>query len=86
MTMIAPTLLQFVGIVGLVILLAGSLHARQWLGVVAGVACLLSVVSSDVLVLPTHWSWLPTAGGLVFAVTGLIYIISQLQHRWPLHN
>ncbi len=81
MTMIEPDLLQFVGIVGLVVLLAGSIHAKHWLGVVSAVACLLSVVSADVLVLPVHWSWIPVAAFMVFALAGGFYLYLQFQQR-----
>ena len=84
MMLVAPTLLQFVGMTGLVILLAGALHTRQWMGVLAAVASMLSVVSADVLILPEHWSWVPTIAFVVFALTGGYYLLGQFQQRQQL--
>ncbi len=78
MTMIMPNFLQVVGIVGLLMLLAGTWVSRQWLGVVAALICLTSVLTHDVIVLPVTMTWLPAGLATIFALMALAYLVRMI--------
>ncbi len=83
MTIVMPNFLQVVGIIGLVLLLAGTWVSRQWLGVAAALICLTSVVMHDVLLLPVQVDWLPAVLATVFAAMALTYLLRMIpRERW----